>query len=238
MRSMLRMEKLTLEKTAAYGARLGVAALCALLAACNSIVPSKPLAQQEQFASNDTYSRMFDATPAQTCEAARRALLSQGYLITTNNAELVQGSKSFQPDSDIHVQMEIRVVCTAETRDGKVTLGFVTALQDRYALKKSNNSASLGVGALGSVSLPFSSSSDAMIKVGSETITSDPFYDRFFALVQRYLVISAEEAEVVPVTSPATGTTAPIAPIVKPSAASISLPSVPPLAAPSAPLAP
>jgi len=183
----------------------------ALLSGCANIVPPKPLPQQEQFNSTDTFSRMFDATPAKTCESARRALLSQGYLITTSNLELVQGTKSFQPDTDTHVQMEIRVVCTAETRDGRVTLGFVTALQDRYALKKSNNSASLGVGALGSVSLPFSSSSDAMIKVGSETVSNEAFYDRFFALVQRYLVISAEEAEETANTPPAV-----IKPTVKP----------------------
>jgi hypothetical protein len=184
-----------------------------LLSGCANMVPPKPLPQQEQFNSNDTFSRMFDATPAKTCESARRALLSQGYLITTSNLELVQGTKSFQPDTDTHVQMEIRVVCTAETRDGRVTLGFVTALQDRYALKKSNNSASLGVGALGSVSLPFSSSSDAMIKVGSETISSEVFYDRFFSLVQRYLVIGAEEVEDTGNTPPAV-----IKPIVKPDA--------------------
>lgn len=191
--------------------RFVVVAACATLAACGNIVPPKPLPQQEQFNSTDTYSRMFDASPVQTCEASRRALLSQGYLITTSTTDLVQGTKSFQPDTDTHVQMEIRVVCTAETRDGKVTLGFVTALQDRYALKKSNNSASLGVGALGSVSLPFSSSSDAMIKVGSETITTEAFYDRFFSLVQRYLVISTEEADDTANTPPAV-----IKPTVKP----------------------
>jgi len=56
-------------------------------------------------------------------------------------------------------------------------------------LKKSNNSASLGVGAIGSVSLPFTSSNDSMVKVTSETISSEPFYDRFFDLVSRYLVV-------------------------------------------------
>jgi len=200
-------------------AQAGVLAACATLAGCGNMVPPKPLPQQEHFNSNDTFSRMFDATPKQTCESARRALLSQGYLIATSNVDLVQGTKNFQPDTDTHVQIEIRVVCTAETRDGKVTLGFVTALQDRYALKKSNNSASLGVGALGSVSLPFSSSSDAMIKVGSETIASDAFYERFFALVQRYLVIGAEEAEDAGVASPAAAASPPpalIKPTVKP----------------------
>ena len=158
-----------------------------LLAAC--AMPPTKLASQENFGSVATYSRLFDATSAQTCEAARRALLSQGYLIGTANKDLVEGRKSFQPEAESHVQMEIRVVCAPETPDGSVSLGFVTALQDRYALKKSNNSASLGVGVLGSVSLPFSSSSDAMVKIASETIASESFYDRFFDLVRRYLVL-------------------------------------------------
>lgn len=36
-----------------------------------------------------------------------------------------------------------------------------------------------------------------MARVGSETITTDAFYDRFFELVRRYLVV-----EVVPVKVP------------------------------------
>lgn len=156
------------------------------LAGCSTPIKSFP--SQEEFASTATYSRLFDATAAQTCEAARRALLSQGYIIGAARSDLVEGRKSFQPEPESHLQMEIRVVCAPDTADGKVSLGFVTALQDVYALKKSNNSASLGVGALGSVSLPFSSSNDAMVKVASKTISNDVFYERFFDLVKRYLV--------------------------------------------------
>ena len=157
-----------------------------LLSACAS--PVKSFVSQEEFGSTVTYSRLFDATAAQTCEASRRALLSQGYLISSSREDLVEGRKSFQPEPESHLQMEIRVVCAPESADGKVSLGFVTALQDVYALKKSNNSASVGVGALGSLSLPFSSSNDAMVKVGSKTISTDVFYDRFFDLVKRYLI--------------------------------------------------
>ena len=45
------------------------------------------------------------------------------------------------------------------------------------------------MGAIGSVSLPFSSSSESLVRVGSETITTDTFYESFFDLVKRYLVI-------------------------------------------------
>lgn len=168
---------------------MGIASLSTLLAGC--AMPLTAFPSQEKFSSTETYSRLFDATAAQTCEAARRALLSQGYIIGTATADLVDGRKSFQPEPESHLQMEIRVVCAPDSSDGKVSLGFVTALQDRYALKKSNNSASLGVGALGSVSLPFSSSNDSMVRIASETITSDNFYERFFDLVKRYLVVDA-----------------------------------------------
>ncbi|MEO7160035.1 MAG: DUF2242 domain-containing protein [Polaromonas sp.] len=161
--------------------------LSALLTGCAS--PVKAFPSQEDFSSTVTYSRLFDAPAAQTCEAARRALLSQGYLISTAREDLVEGRKNFQPEPESHLQMEIRVVCAPDSPDGQVSLGFVTALQDVYALKKSNNSASLGVGGLGSVSLPFSSSNDAMVKVASKTISSAIFYERFFDLVKRYMVL-------------------------------------------------
>ncbi len=169
------------------------------LAGCS--LPMRAIPQQEDFNSSGKFSRMFDASPANTCEAARRALLSQGYIISIAGKELVQGQKSFQPENETHVQMDIRVVCVSDSKDEKISMGFVTALQDRYALKKSNISASLGVGALGSVSVPFSSSSDAMVKVGSETIASEVFYDRFFALIQHYLVEDANEVGADPVAS-------------------------------------
>lgn len=172
---------------------VGLVSLSSLLTGCETSSKKFPL--QEKFGSTSTYSRLFDTTPAQTCEAARRALLSQGYIISTARDDLVTGQKSFQPDGESHLQLEIRVVCVPDSKDGKVSLGFVTALQDRYALKKSNNSASLGVSALGSVSLPFTSSSDSMVKVGSETIVADAFYDSFFDLVKQYLVTDVGQDE-------------------------------------------
>ena len=199
------MNRLFLEPLQAWSRSVACAlvsaSVAALMAGCGA--PARVFPSQEKFGSANTYSRLFDASAAQTCEAARRALLSQGYIINTASSELVEGRKNFQPDAEAHLRMEIRVVCAtdgppvADAADGKVSLVFVTALQDQYALKKSNNSASLGVGAFGSVSLPFSSSSDSMVRVGSETITTDAFYDRFFELVRRYLVV-----EVVPVKVP------------------------------------
>lgn len=167
-----------------------------LLAGCNTLA-SPPVGEatippvQEKFGSSATFSRMFEATPKQTCEAARRALLSQGYIVNKSESEMVEGQKSFQPQSDRHVQMQIRVTCVADSSAEILSTGFVTALQDSFALKMASNSASLGVSMLGSVSVPVAAGHDSMIKIGSQTVTSDIFYDSFFDLMRRYLLVDA-----------------------------------------------
>ena len=161
--------------------------LCILasLAGCASSKPS--LYHQEDFSETDTYSRTFSASEAASCEAARRALLGQGYIISKAQANLIDGSKSFQPDTDQHVEIAFHIVCAANGKAARSSDVFVSATQDRYTLKKTNNSASLGLSVLGSVSMPFSSSDDSMVKVASETIRAADFYDRFFGAVERYL---------------------------------------------------
>jgi hypothetical protein len=171
--------------------------LAAALAACSTAKPN--VYQHEDFSSTGTYTHDYRASNAATCEAARRALLSQGYVISQAEANLTKGRKSFQPTSDSHVEIEFNVVCVANGGDSKAdktsSTVFVNALQDRYALKKVNNSASLGVGMLGSLSVPLTSSDDSMVKVASETIPAGQFYDRFFALIERYLVLDSAEPE-------------------------------------------
>lgn len=168
--------------------------LGALAAGCST---DKPLVySQERFDSVTRHSRSFGEPAERTCEAARRALLSNGYLVQRATADVVNGRKSFQPAVDTHVEIEFHVVCAAEGSQRSTV--FANALQDRFALKKTSSSASLGVGPVGSVSLPFGSSSDSMVKIASETIPSGDFYDRFFALIEDYLVRSAEDAAAEP----------------------------------------
>ena len=165
------------------------------LAGCGSSKEKKLATYEpESFASTDTHARNYLANEAQICEAARRALLSQGYQVQEATARQVSGVKSFQPENDVHMEVQLRVVCANDGR-AKNSTAFVTALQDRYTLKKVNNSASVGVGVLGSLSLPYSSSEDAMVKVASQTVTDERFYERFYALIDRYLVAQGSEPE-------------------------------------------
>ena len=176
--------------SAFFAPRLVAVLAMAVLAGCVTPTAKRVDYEPEEFDSTTTHTRVYAATEAQTCEAARRALLSQGYLVTAATADLVTARKSFQPEAEVHVEFEFRVVCAHEGQRGLSTIAFASAQQDRYSLKKTNTSASLGVGVLGSLSLPVSASNDAMVKVASETITDPKFYDRFFALIDRYRVFS------------------------------------------------
>lgn len=173
--------------------RLLCIAPIALLAACST--SRQAVYQNEAFGDTSTYSHSYPASPTETCEAARRALLSQGYVITSSRAEAVNGRKNFQPKGDVHAEIEFHVVCASDGSDGRSSIAFVNALQDHYALKKTNSAASVGVPALGSVSLPFSASDDSLVKVASQTILESKFYDRFFNLVERYLPAERLQAD-------------------------------------------
>jgi len=164
------------------------AALLGLLAVAACTSPPQPKFQQELFETGASpYARNFNSSTTDTCEAARRALLSQGYLTTMPRSDTVDGTKNFQPTSDTHVVVEFHVVCTPGEEASDSSIVYVNAVQNGFALKKSDTSASVGLSVLGSLSLPIRSNSDAMVKISSETIPSGKFYDRFFGLVDHYL---------------------------------------------------
>ena len=139
----------------------------------------------EKFDTATYHAKTFETSAAQTCEAARRALLSHGYLVQRLNPEAVEGRKSFQPSDDIHVEIEFHVVCAPKLSNGSRV--FVSALEDRYIVSRTSGSASLGVGPLGSLSLPIRSTTGSLVKTSSETIRVVDLYHRFFALIEHEL---------------------------------------------------
>ena len=162
-----------------------------LAAGCSS--PKQAVYDHEHFDDAGTFSRSYPATDLSSCEAGRRALLSQGYIITSSDPKMIAGRKSFQQTGETHIEISFNLVCAADVTAGSSTM-FANALQDRYALKKTNNSASLGVGVLGSVSMPIGSTDDSMVKVASETVASAKFYERFFGLVENFLPPDVKKA--------------------------------------------
>lgn len=163
----------------------GLTLLLAAVAGCSS--QKTAIYEHENFDDSGTFSRNYPVSDTASCEAARRALLSQGYIITSSDPKLVSGHKSFQQTGETHMEISFSVVCAQDGSTNHRSTVFANALQDRYALKKVNNSASLGVGVLGSVSMPIGSTDDSMVKVASETVSSAKFYERYFALVELFL---------------------------------------------------
>ena len=176
-------------------------AIAALLAGCASHPKQDMAPSGETFDADDTYSRSYESQPAQACQAAQRALLGQGYVVSRASGDGVEASKNFQPDAQTHTQLVVRVTCMQQY-DGRA-LVFVNAVQDRYALKKTSSSASLGVGVLGSVSLPVGSSDDSLVKVASNTVQNQDFYRRFFERVKYYLPSEPGRAAAPPEPEPA-----------------------------------
>lgn len=179
---------------------LGLALVLAGVSGCSS--KKAAIYEHENFDDSGTFSRSFQVSDAGSCEAARRALLSQGYIITSSDASQVADNKSFQQNAENHLQISFNITCAPDSSDDQRSTIFANALQDRYTLKKSNTSASLGVGILGSVSMPIGSTDDSMVKVASETVTSPQFYERYFSLVESYLPKPKKQKKATPQVEP------------------------------------
>lgn len=166
-----------------------LAALVVLvLAACGSNrLRSQAAPLGEVFGADDTYSRTYPAAPEVACEATRRALLGQGYIIKLMAPESLEASKHFQPESDIHTQLNVRATCVPQVDSSAIV--FINAVQERYALKGQSSSASVGVSMIGSVSVPvpIGGGNANLVRVGSNTVQNQEFYTRLFDRVGFYL---------------------------------------------------
>jgi len=163
--------------TSALRRTLVLIVLGAVVGACTPLdrsrkVEDQPVFTQELFNINSPYSRDFDAPPQAVCEAARQALLSQGFVVVTEKLTL-SARKFTQPS---HGSQDF-------SHPGHTQL-YVTAWEDHLATKHNANAASLGVGALGAISLPVNAAEDALVKVGVKMVSEARFYERFYALVE------------------------------------------------------
>ena len=176
--------------------RLLPAALGALLlAACGS----GAVYTRESFAVDSPFQDKLAADAATACEGARRALLGQGYLIDSAANEQVKARKAYKTDDERSTFIEMNVVCAPDSTGSTL---YATGLLSTYEVKKTGSSASVGVRAVGSVSLPFGQSADSMVKTSDETINDKKFYQRFFVAVQHMLTQMQPEAPPQALTAP------------------------------------
>jgi hypothetical protein len=75
--------------------------------------------------------------------------------------------------------LEVHIACLPRGQGATI---FANAVESRYTVKKSAQSASLGVPVLGSISVPLTGSSDSLDKIGDATVEDKDFYHRFLGL--------------------------------------------------------
>ena len=92
-----------------WGRAMAVLALCGALAGCFQR-QAAPLVrfEPEAFSAAAGFSRFYETSPALACEAARRTLLSQGYVISSASDEQVTGRKFFQPSAEASLWARLR----------------------------------------------------------------------------------------------------------------------------------
>lgn len=71
----------------------GLALALVLAGATGCSSPKTAIYEHENFDDSGTFSRNYPVSDVAACEAARRALLSQGYIITSSDPKLVSGNK-------------------------------------------------------------------------------------------------------------------------------------------------
>ena len=100
--------------------------LLAGLAGCSS--KKTAVYEHENFDDSGTFSRNYPVTDKASCEAARRALLSQGYIITSNDPKMISGHKSFQQTGESHLEISFNVVCADDGGSEHHAAMFANAL--------------------------------------------------------------------------------------------------------------
>lgn len=172
------------------------------LSGCSLFSSKTDVTNAEAFDSA-TFSRNYDLPPTATCPAAQRALLSQGYNIDAASNVSVVGRKHFLQTKGDQYEIEFTITCLAN-QAGHSSI-YVNAVQHLYTVKQSNSSATVGVSMLGSLSMPIGSTDDALVKIGSVTISSPVLYQQFFTQLEANLPESLPES--VPASANPTQTT-------------------------------
>ena len=161
-----------------------VSLLLILLAGCGG--PQR-YASNEEFAADARHHRDFATDVATLCDAARRVLLGDGYLVTRGEDQYLVGGKEFQVAEQQHAIVNVHVSC--ERRAGGSTL-YVTATEEHYDVKASRQSSSIGFPIVAPIYYGTQSEVNGQVKTHGETVAERGFYERFYRAVQRQLAAS------------------------------------------------
>lgn len=152
-----------------------------LIAACSG---TRTYAGKEDFQADSRHHKDFSGAAAPVCEAARRVLLGDGYIVEESADQNLIGVKEFQMEKNRHAIL--RLYATCDQRAGGSTL-FVTATEQHFDVKTSRQTTSIGVPFVPPLSVRSKSEVDNQVKTRGETVTDRDFYERFYRAVQQEL---------------------------------------------------
>jgi hypothetical protein len=121
---------------------------------------------------------------ATLCEAVKRALMSDGYVVAKGDPLNISGGKEFQVEDNHHAILNVFATC--DQRVGASTL-FVTATEEHFDIKNIRKSTLFGVPVVAPISIGTRMEGDYQVKIRGETVTKGDFYERFYQAVQREL---------------------------------------------------
>ncbi|BBI98876.1 hypothetical protein FGKAn22_05690 [Ferrigenium kumadai] len=157
--------------------------LVAILLSLTACGGPRTYAGKEDFQADPRHRRDFSAMAAPVCDAARRVLQGDGYIVEKSIDQDLIGTKEFPIEDERHAILRLYVTCSQRT--GGSTL-FVTATEEHFDVKASSESTSIGV-PLTPLSISSKREIDTTVKTRGETITNRRFYERFYEAVQREL---------------------------------------------------
>ena len=161
-----------------------LATLPVLLAACGGDTAHY---RGEDFAGDNSHRREFSVSAANLCNASRRVLLGDGYVLEAAaeaTAPRLVGTKEYREEKNRHSVLQVHVACEGGTTGATL---FVTAVEHHYDVTTSRQSTGIGIPMVGPVTVNTKSESEGQVKTGGETVTDRDFYERFFRAVQQEL---------------------------------------------------
>jgi hypothetical protein len=170
-----------------------MACLCALagvtaLPGCAKKETYRP----EEFKPNTPFSQRIPGRGKEVCWSVKRAFLSQGYMLDRGGDTLIMtGTKDYQPDSETNIALRLQATCV-DNKDGTSTV-FASATREISKIQSVGHSTTIGAW-IATLSLP--SGTDKMLRVQKRETVEDPdFYQRFYALVERFATEEKNSSE-------------------------------------------
>lgn len=157
-----------------------------LLAGCAGQVPL--LEKLVPPAPEPKHHRDFVHDAVRVCEASRRVLLGEGYVVERRGDEEVVGAREdhvTREDKDEgYAHRRVYVTCAA--RDGGSTL-YVTATEEQFGIKVIRDSTLIGLPLVSPISVGTRTEGEQQVKFRGRTVEEQAFYDDFYRAVRKQL---------------------------------------------------